>query len=177
MSVDALKDAIPDYAKDLRLNLTNVLATPGMTPSQVWGCALASAIAGRNAFVIQNIAAEAAKHLEPKIQDAAKTAAAIMGMNNIYYRFLHLVSNPEYGTMRANLRMQGMQSHGADPVDFELWSLAVSAINGCGKCLDAHEHELIKKGASKELIQNAVRIAAVLAAISATLDGAAALSS
>jgi alkyl hydroperoxide reductase subunit D len=98
-----------------------------------------------------------------------------MGMNNVYYRFVHLSSNPDYRTMPARLRMNAMTSHGAEPLDFELWSLAVSAINGCGMCIDAHEREVLKKGASKELVQNVVRIAAVIQAVAVTLAGAEAL--
>src|SRR3546814_5344847 len=92
MSIDALKSALPDYAKDLKLNLSNVLATPGLTEQQIWGTALASALASRNATVIKAVDAEAAQHLSAEGQNAAKAAAAIMGMNNIYYRFVHLTS-------------------------------------------------------------------------------------
>jgi alkyl hydroperoxide reductase subunit D len=175
MSIENLKSALPDYAKDLKLNLSNVLMTPGMTPQQIWGSALASAIAARNPDVIRAIADEAARQLDARTIEAAKTAAAVMAMNNVYYRFVHLVSSPEYKTLPARLRMNGLAGHGADPLDFELWSLAVSAINGCGMCIDAHEREVIKKGASKELVQNVIRIAAVIQAVAVTLGGAAAL--
>jgi lipoyl-dependent peroxiredoxin subunit D len=175
MSIESLKSALPDYAKDLKLNLSSVLTTPGMTPQQIWGTALASAIAARNPDVIRAVAAEAAQHLDAPTLAAAKTAAAVMAMNNVYYRFVHLSGTQDYRTMPARLRMNGLAGHGADPVDFELWSLAVSAINGCGMCIDAHEREVVKKGASKELVQNVVRIAAVIQAVAVTLEGAAAL--
>ncbi|MEJ0067678.1 MAG: carboxymuconolactone decarboxylase family protein [Pseudomonadota bacterium] len=171
MSIENLKSALPDYAKDLKLNLSNVLATPGMTPQQIWGTALASAIAARNPDVIRAIGDEAARQLDAPTIAAAKTAAAVMAMNNVYYRFVHLASMPDYKTMPARLRMNGLAGHGADPVDFELWSLAVSAINGCGMCIDAHEREVVKKGASKELVQNVVRLAAVIQAVAVTLEG------
>jgi alkyl hydroperoxide reductase subunit D len=175
MSIESLKSALPDYAKDLKLNLSNVLGTPGMSPRQIWGTALASAIAARNPVVIQAIAAEAGKQITPAEVTAAKTAAALMAMNNIYYRFTHLSANAEFKTMPARLRMNGLAGHGTDPLDFELWSLAVSAINGCGRCIEAHEEEVLKKGASKELVQNTVRIAAVVQAVAVTLEGAEAL--
>jgi alkyl hydroperoxide reductase subunit D len=175
MSIESLKSALPDYAKDLKLNLSNVLATPGMTPAQLWGTALAAALAARNEIVIRAIADEAAAHVDARTLTAAKTAAALMAMNNIYYRFVHLSSSPDYRTLPARLRMNAMTSHGAEPLDFELWSLAVSAINGCGMCIDAHEREVVKKGASKELVQNVVRIAAVIHAVAVTLAGAEAL--
>ena len=96
-----------------------------------------------------------------------------MGMNNIYYRFLHLVGNEKYRTLPARLRMNVMRSQTAG-LDFELWSTAVSAINGCGMCLDSHEKTLREKGVAEETILAAVRLAAVLHAIAATLDGEAA---
>ena len=94
-----------------------------------------------------------------------------MGMNNVYYRFVHLASNKEYQTMPAKLRMNVIGNPGVEKADFELWSLAVSAINGCGMCIDAHEAELKKNGLSTEQIQTAVRIASVIAAVAALLDG------
>ena len=84
--------------------------------------------------------------LSDAAQSAAKAAAAIMGMNNVYYRALHLMRNQEYRTLPARLRMNILANPGVDKTDFELWSLTVSAVNGCGLCLDAHEAELKKRG-------------------------------
>ena len=170
MSIDAIRAALPDYAKDLKLNLGSVLSQPGLTPQQLWGTAAASAIAARNPALRDAVLGEAARHLTPAAFDAAKAAAAIMGMNNIYYRFTHLVAAPDYRAMPARLRMNVMAKPGVEPLDFELWSLAVSAINGCGMCLEAHEAEIVRKGGSRELVQNAVRIAAVIHAVAVTLD-------
>src|SRR5690606_26177579 len=113
--------------------------------------------------------AEAKAKLSPEAYTAAKTAAAIMAMNNVYYRSLHLLANEEYRTLRAGLRMNALANPGVDKADFELWSLAVSAINGCGMCLDSHEEELRKRGLSATQIQAAIRIAAVVNAASAIL--------
>lgn len=176
MSLDALKALIPDYAKDIKLNIGNVLTTPGLTVQQIWGTALASAIAARNPKLLQTIAAAAAEAgLTPQAIAASKTAAAIMAMNNVYYRFVHLSGQPDYGTMPARLRMNGLASHGVDKLDFELWCLAVSAINGCGMCIESHEHEVLKNGATKEIVQNIVRIAAVIQAMAVTLEAVEAL--
>ena len=160
MSIDTLKAGLPDYAKDLKLNLSSVFNSTALTPRQAWGAALASAIASRNAVVIRAIEVEAAQRLDAPALTAAKAAAAIMGMNNIYYRFVHLSSTKDYGEMPARLRMNVIGNPGVDKVDFELWSLAVSAINGCGMCIDAHEREVVKKGVTKEAVQDTVRIAA-----------------
>jgi alkyl hydroperoxide reductase subunit D len=93
-----------------------------------------------------------------------------MGMNNIYYRFLHLISNEKYATLPARLRMNAIRTHGVEHVDFELWSLAVSAINGCGKCVDSHEKVVREKGATEELVLAVIRVASVLHAAGAVLD-------
>ena len=170
MSIESLKARLPDYAKDLRLNLGTVLTAPGLTARQAWGTALASAIAARNPEVIAAIESEAARHLEPTALNAARAAAAIMAMTNIYYRFTHLVSAKDYASMPARLRMTVIANPGVDAVDFELWSLAVSAINGCGQCIDAHERQVTLKGASRETVQNVIRIAAVIHAVSVTLN-------
>jgi alkyl hydroperoxide reductase subunit D len=113
---------------------------------------------------------EAQSHLTPQALEAAKSAAAVMGMNNIYYRFLHLSSNPNYQTMRAGLRMNAIRTHGIDQLDFELWCLAVSALNGCGACVDSHEKVLREKDFGEEKVLAAVRVASVLHAI-ATVVG------
>jgi alkyl hydroperoxide reductase subunit D len=170
MSIESLKAALPDYAKDLKLNLSNVLTTPGLTEQQIWGTAVAAAVAARNPAVRDAVLAEARSKLSPQALDAAKAAAAIMGMNNVYYRFTHLVSSADYRTMPAKLRMNVIGNPGVDRLDFELWSLAVSAINGCGMCLDAHEKEVLAKGASRETVQNVVRIASVIHGIAVALE-------
>jgi len=175
MSIDALKSQMPDFAKDIKLNLSSLANEDILSPQQLWGTFLASAIASRNSEVIRQIEEEAADNLSAQAYDAAKAAAAIMGMNNIYYRFVHLSSNKEYGTMPAKLRMNVIGNPGVEKVDFELWSLAVSAVNGCGMCIDAHEAELKKHGVTVSQIQAAVRIASVIHAAAAIMDGESAL--
>ena len=171
MSIETLKAGLPDYAKDLKLNLSSLLAETALTEQQRAGTFVAWALAARNPALIAAILSDMTPVLSPEALAAAKAAAAVMAMNNIYYRFTHLASAPEYRTMPARLRMNVIGKPGVEKVDFELWSLAVSAINGCGMCIDAHEHELRKAGVSAEAIQAAVRIAAVVHAVAATLDG------
>lgn len=171
MSMDAMMEALPEHAKDLKLNYSSLVRqNTELTVQQLWGTVVASAVAVRNEALTAAALTEAAKHVSTQTMGAAKTAAALMGMNNIYYRFLHLSSNEKYGTLPARLRMNGMRTHGADPVDFELWSLAVSAINGCGKCVDSHEKVLREKGVSEERVLAAVRVASVMHAIGTVLD-------
>jgi alkyl hydroperoxide reductase subunit D len=170
-----IRERIPEYAKDLRLNLDALAKIESLTPRQVWGTALASALAARNDDLVRAVAEEARTHLDHVAHAAARTAAALMGMNNVYYRALHLVSNAEYRNLPARLRMQGLANPGVDRLDFELSCLAVSAINGCGQCLDSHEQELRKRGATALQVQDALRIAAILHAIAGVLDGERAL--
>ncbi|MBL8513182.1 MAG: carboxymuconolactone decarboxylase family protein [Betaproteobacteria bacterium] len=171
--MQTIHSQIPDYAKDLRLNLDSVLTeggAPGLSVRQIAIVSLASAIAARHAPLTSAIAEKAAETLDVKALDGARTAAAIMGMNNVYYRFTHLASNPEYGTLPARLRMNAMANPGIDKIDFELASIAVSAINGCGMCIDSHEKTLKQHGVPTQAIQSAVRIASVIAAVAVVLE-------
>ncbi len=168
--LETLLARVPDYAKDLRLNLSSVLRQTELTEQQAWGTAVATAAASRNADLSAAISAEAAARLSPEAMRAARAAAAVMGMNNVYYRFLHLVENEKYRSIPARLRMQAMRGHGSDPVDFELWCLAVSAVNGCGMCVEAHERVLREKGVSEETVLAAVRIASVVHGLAAALE-------
>ena len=171
MSIDALKEALPEYAKDLKLNLSSLAAEPALNDQQRAGTFIACALASRNETTTRAICGAFAPLLSPEALTAARAAAAIMGMNNIYYRFTHLASAPDYKTMPARLRMNVIGRPGVDKADFELWCLAVSAINGCGVCIDSHEKVLRDAGLTAEQVQAAVRIAAVVHAVAATLDG------
>jgi alkyl hydroperoxide reductase subunit D len=170
MSIEALKEKLPDYAKDIKLNLGSLAAEASLTKQQLAGTFIASALASRNAEVTREICGEFAGQLSPEALTAAKAAAAIMGMNNVYYRFVHLVGG-DYERLPARLRMNVIGKPGVEKVDFELWSLAVSAVNGCGMCLTSHEKVVREGGLSQEQVQAAVRIAAVVHAVAAILDG------
>jgi alkyl hydroperoxide reductase subunit D len=174
MTLEAILESLPDYAKDLRLNWSALVNATDLNDNQKWGSFVAAAYGARSPKLLAAIEAEAASHVSPEVITAAKGAAAIMGMNNIYYRFHHLSTNEKYATLPARLRMNIMRTHGADHVDFELWSLVVSAINGCGKCVSSHEKVLLEKGVTEELILAAVRIAAVVHGTAAALDALAA---
>ena len=172
MTFDELKSALPAFAKDTKLNLGRVLSTDGMgglKANQVMGVALASAYATKSPDVIAAIRDVADGHVSDAEAEAARAAASVMGMNNVYYRFVHLVSDKEYGKMPANLRMNIIGNPGIDKVDFELMSLAVSAINGCGMCMDAHVAEVTKGGIDRTGVQTAIRIGAVINAAAQSL--------
>lgn len=165
-----LAKTLPDYAKDQRLNVSSLIAEQLLTDQQKWGTFVACAHATAYKPLIDAVEAEAADKLTPEAMTAAKAAASVMAMNNIYYRFTHLASRPEYRTMPARLRMNVIGAPGIDKADFELFSLAVSAINGCGMCIDSHDKVLAQHGVSAEKIQTSVRIASVVHAVARTLQ-------
>ena len=175
MSIDTLRDLMPGYAKDISLNLGSLASETVLNDQQKWGCFLASAHAVGVAPVVRAIEAAAFQVLSPEAMTAAKAAAAIMGMNNIYYRSLHLMKNQEYTTIPARLRMNVIANPGVEKLDFELWATAVSAINGCGGCLDAHEGTLRQHGVPATHVQAALRIGAVVHAASRIAASEAAL--
>jgi len=174
MTYNELVNSIPEYAKDLKLNLSNVMEQTELTPQQAWGTAVACALAARNRQLYGAMLDGAAGKLSAQTLFGARAAAAVMGMNNIFYRFRHFASNPKYGSLPARLRMQSIRTHGADPADFELWCLAVSAVNGCQVCVDSHENAVREKGLSEDTVLAAIRIAATIHALAAVVGADAA---
>jgi alkyl hydroperoxide reductase subunit D len=165
MNLEALKDQIKDYGRDVKLNLSSVLTeegVQGLSLQQLWGVALASAYYTKTSDLIAAVHSDSAAVLTPEYVEAAKAASTIMAMNNIYYRFTHLMEDKEFSKMPARLRMNVIGKPGIARVDFELLCLAVSALSGCGACINSHAHELKKAGLSNEAIQSAVRVAAVI---------------
>lgn len=161
MSLENLRGALPEYAKDLKLNLGSIARIISLTEQQLWGAALASAAASRSERVLSEVAAEAREHLTPEATRAALGAASIMAMNNVFYRARHFLGG-DYEQMRAGLRMNIIGAPGVEKADFELWSLAVSSINGCEACVTSHESSVLAEGLSKEQVFDAVRIAAIV---------------
>jgi alkyl hydroperoxide reductase subunit D len=173
MNLSDLRSTLPDYAKDLKLNLDSVLSdsgSPGLDGKQIRAVALASAIAGRYLPLTAAVEAFAAEQLSPDEINGAKAASAIMAMNNVYYRATHLIHNDEYGQLRTGLRMNILANPGLDKITFEIASLAVSAINGCGACMDSHERTLRQHDISAQGVQSALKIAAVVHAVAVTLE-------
>ena len=165
MSLKQFADSLPDYAKDIRLNLSSMLNDQQIGEERKFGLLLACAHGSGHRPLVEAAEAEADGKLSEQYANAARGAAALMAMNNVYYRFVHLVANPEYGTMPARLRMNLIGSHGIPKEDFELFSIAVSAMNGCGMCIDSHERVLLQHGVKPDTIQSAVRVGAVMKAL------------
>ena len=165
MSLKDFADSLPDYAKDLRLNIGSLLGDQILGDQRKYGLLLACAHGTGYKPIVDAAEAEVEGKLSDEAANAARAAAAVMAMNNVYYRFVHLASNPEYGTMPAKLRMNVIGNPGIDQADFELFSLAVSAMNGCGMCIDSHEKVLKSHGVNAEAIQAGARIGAVMKAV------------
>ncbi|WP_454884659.1 carboxymuconolactone decarboxylase family protein [Sphingomonas oryzagri] len=165
MSLKTFAEALPDYAKDLRLNVGSLVGDQTLGDQRKYGLLLACAHGTGYKPIVEAAEAEVEGKLSPEAANAARAAAAVMAMNNVYYRFVHLASNPEYGTLPAKLRMNVIGNPGIEKDDFELFSLAVSAMNGCGMCIDSHEKVLKGHGVSTDVIQTAARIGAVIKAV------------
>jgi alkyl hydroperoxide reductase subunit D len=168
--IEKLREQMPDAARDIRLNLQTVFQSTTLTPSQTWGAALASAIATRNSELAQAVFAEAQGNVDANVIEDARAAAALMAMNNVYYRFRHLVGKETYSVKPARLRMNWIGKPMSNKTDFELFCLAVSAINGCETCVRAHENVVTSGGLSEEHVHDAVRIAATIQAAAVSLE-------
>jgi lipoyl-dependent peroxiredoxin subunit D len=173
-SIEALQGLIPDHARDVRINLGVITSSTALAPNQAWLIAVTSAATARNPVVLEAVRAEAVlKGTPAETVTAGLAAASIMGMNNVYYRFLHMMGDDsDYGKMPARLRMQVLAKPGVDHLDFELACLAASAITGCEKCVRAHEQTVRDKGGTREQVQDAVRIASAIHAAAVALETA-----
>ncbi|BBY53530.1 alkyl hydroperoxide reductase [Mycobacterium koreense] len=174
MSVDNLKEALPEYAKDLKLNLGSITRTTVLDEEQLWGTLLSCAAATRNPTVLAEIGAEAADTLSAEAYRAALGAASIMGMNNVFYRGRHFLEGA-YDDLRPGLRMNIIGSPGVGKANFELWCFAVSMVNGCSACAVAHEHTVREEGISREAVLEALKVASIIAGVGQAMLAAEAL--
>ncbi len=169
MSIENLKSGLPEFAKDLKLNLGSLARSTELTEQQLWGTFLASAAATKSATVLSEIADEARQHLSDEAFSAALGASTIMGMNNVAYRAKEFLGD-DYTQVRMGLRMNIIANPGVDKADFEMWSMAVSTINGCENCTAAHDDVIRKEGVTKEQAWEAVKIAATVAGVAQAVE-------
>lgn len=169
-SLEELRASISEPARDIKLNLQTVLQQSSLTPAQKWGVAIASAVATHNAPLRDALIVEARKEVDATVVDDAVASAALMAMNNVYYRFRHLVGKPSYSMMPARLRMQRIAKPLTNKADFELFCLAVSAINGCEMCIRSHEEVVLSGGLSEDQVHDAIRVAATINAAAVALE-------
>ena len=169
MSIENLKSGLPEFAKDLKLNLSSLARSTELNEQQLWGTFLATAAATRSATVLSEIADEARQHLSDEAFNAALGAASIMARNNVAYRAKEFLGD-DYTQVRMGLRMNIIANPGVEKADFELWSMAVSTINGCENCTAAHDDVIRKEGLTKEQAWEAVKIAATVAGVAQAVE-------
>jgi lipoyl-dependent peroxiredoxin subunit D len=171
-ALDAITDALPEAAKDIKLNVQAVLRESSLSPAQRWGVAVASAATARNRAVLDAVVSDALGIVAPAVVDDAIAAASLMAMNNVYYRFRHVIGNPAYGQKPARLRMNRLARPATSKADLELFSLAASAINGCERCVQSHEKAVLESGLTEDHVHDAVRIAATIHAAAVAFESA-----
>jgi len=169
-NLDAIRETLPDLAKDIKLNLQAVLSESSLSPEQRWGVAIASAAAARQPGLRDAVVADARAAVPEAVVEDALAAAALMGMNNVYYRFRHVVGKPVYSEKPARLRMNRIARPATSKADFELFSLAASAINGCEACVRSHEQAVLAGQLSEDQVHDAIRIAATMHAAAIALE-------
>ena len=170
-TLETLRASLPDEARDIKLNLGAVLGgNAPLTTAQRWGLIVACATATRHAELRDAALADAAARVAPEVLADAKAAAALMAMNNVFYRFRHMVGKPSYDQKPARLRMNRLAQPASNKLDFELFCLAVSALNACELCIGAHEKVVVEGGLTEDHVMEAVRIAATLQAVAVALE-------
>jgi len=167
--LNTIKELIPDYAKDIRLNLDGTIARSSLEGNDAVGVALAAAFAAKSRTIIEAIRSSGA--LSPEELNGAQTAAALMGMNNVWYPFVEMADDADLKTQRAELRMGAYASHGGvDKRRFEMYALAASIVGKCHFCVKSH-FALLKneQGMSVQQLRDVGRIAAVVNAAAQVL--------
>ena len=154
-ALEKLRDELPDVAKDIKVNLQTVLGSSSLSEGQKWGIAYATAIASRHPRLREAVREDAAAAVDAAVLEDARAAAVLMGM---------------YAAKPARLRMQRLAQPATSKVDFELYCLAVSAVNGCEQCLQSHERVVLDGGLSEDHVNDAVRIASTMHAAAVALE-------
>ena len=167
--INMIKEGLPEYAKDTKLNLDAVLLRSSLDPVIAQGCALAAAFAAGNGRLTSAIDAEIDDRREA---DAALTAATVMAQNNVWYPYVEMVADPALSGLPAQLRMNSIMSHGGtSKKNFEAYALAASIIGKCHACVTAHYQTLKREGMSVENLRDIGRIAAVINSAAKVLNG------
>lgn len=171
-AVDALRETLTEPYRDTKLNLGNVGTSEALDADQIWGVIISSALYIGSEKLLTAVVDDAkAAGVSEALREDAASAASLMGMNTVYYRFRHLVGKESYSTKPARLRMQAMLKPKTNKGNFELMSLAIAALAGCETCIKAHEASVQQHGLSEEHVHDAVRIASILNGAAVALRG------
>lgn len=164
--LNSIKDQLPDWAKDIRLNLDAVISRSTLSPEDALASALAAGYAARSPALVEAFKSG----LSETDANAALTAAALMGMNNTWYPYVEMAGDEQLKTLPAQLRMNAYATHGGvEKKRFELFALVASIIGKCHFCVQSHYALLKKEGLSVEQLRDAGRIAAVVNAAAMAL--------
>lgn len=166
--VDQLKESIPDYAKDAKLNLDAVINRSSLDKIEAEACALAAAFAAGNTKLWTWVQSQMEDQTEAT---AAVTAAVTMSQNNVWYPYVEMAADENLSGLPAQLRMNAIATHGGtSKARFEAYSLAASIVGKCHFCVKAHYETLKKEGYTVEQLRDIGRIAAVMAAVSRVMS-------
>jgi alkyl hydroperoxide reductase subunit D len=163
--VDQVKESIPEHSKDIKLNLDSVMNRSGLDEVDAHACAFAAAVAAGNGDLAFEISMNGPL-MGTDEREAAKTAAALMGMNNVYYPFVEMTEDPDLKGLPPGLRMNAYANHGGvSKKKFEMYALAASIVGKCQFCVKNHYDLLKKEGMTVTELQAVGKIAAVVAAV------------
>ncbi len=166
--VDQLKEALPEYAKDTRLNLDAVINRSTIDAGMASGCALTAAMATGNGKLVSLIQSGIE---DTKERDAALIASAIMAQNNVWYPYVEMTEDEQLKGLPAQLRMNAIATHGGTTkLNFETYSLAASIVGKCHFCVKAHYDTLRKEGMTIEQLRDVGRVAAVINSVAKVLN-------
>lgn len=167
--VEQIKEALPEYAKDTRLNLDAVIVRSSLPGDVAMGCALAAAMATGNGKLVSFI--QTGMHDSGAEYNSALIAGSIMAQNNVWYPFVEMVDDPALKGLPASLRMNAIASHGGTTkTRFEAFSLAASIVGKCHFCVKAHYETLKQEGTTVEQLRDIGRIAAVINSVAKVLS-------
>jgi alkyl hydroperoxide reductase subunit D len=166
--VEQIKEGLPEYAKDTKLNLDSVINRSTLDSIEANACALAAAMATGNGKLVTFIQSNIADATE---RDAALTASSLMGMNNVWYPYIEMADDANLKGLPAQLRMNAISTHGGTTKErFEAYSLAASIVGKCHFCVKAHYDNLKKMGYTVEQLRDIGRIAAVITSVAKVLN-------
>jgi alkyl hydroperoxide reductase subunit D len=164
--IEVVKPALPDYAKDTRLNIDSVLLRSTLDADVAMGCAVAALAATGNGKLLGIMLSDNPVYAEP-----AMTAASIMATNNVWYPFVEMANDEQLKGLPAQLRMNAIASHGGTTkANFEAFSLAASIVGKCEFCVKAHYDGLKTLGYTVEQLRDIGRIAAVMNSVAKVLN-------
>ena len=169
--VQSVKDSIPDHSKDIKLNIDSVINRSGLDPVDTHAIAYVSALAAGNGGLAFEIEHNSPLFLAESEREAAKTAASLMGQNNIWYPFVEMADDPALKGLPAQLRMNAISTHGGTTAErFEAYSLAASIVGKCHFCVKAHYDTLKTEGYTVEQLRDIGRIASVMNSVAKVLN-------